>query len=131
MQASKEDRSLGELFSELSRETTTLVRKEVDLAKTELTAKATEVGKDVGFLAVGGAIAYAGLLVILAALAIFLGDVLDNYGLGALIVGLIVAAIGAYLVNKGLNDLKQANLKPEQTIESLKEDKEWIQQQTK
>jgi hypothetical protein len=131
MQASKEDRSLGELFSELSRETTTLVRQEVELAKTELSAKATEVGKDIGFLAVGGAIAYAGLLVILAALAIFLGDVLDNYGLGALIVGLIVAAIGAFLVNKGLNDLKQANLKPEQTIESLKEDKEWIQQQTK
>lgn len=131
MQASKEDRSLGELFSDLSRETTTLVRKEVDLAKTELTAKATEVGKDIGFLAVGGAIAYAGLLVILAALAIFLGDALNNYGLGALIVGLIVAAIGGFLVNKGLNDLKEANLKPEQTIESLKEDKEWIQQQTK
>lgn len=131
MQGSKEDRSLGELFSDLSRETSNLVRQEVELAKTELSAKATEVGKDIGFLAVGGAIAYAGLLVILGGIAILLGDLLNNYWLGALIVGIVVAAIGGFLVNKGLNDLKQANLKPEQTIESLKEDKEWIQQQTK
>lgn len=131
MQGSKEDRSLGELFSDLSRETSNLVRQEVELAKTELSAKAAEVGKDIGFLAVGGAIAYAGLLVILGGIAILLGDLLNNYWLGALIVGIVVAAIGGFLVNKGLNDLKQANLKPEQTIESLKEDKEWIQQQTK
>jgi len=131
MQASKEDRSLGELFAELSRETSTLVRQEVALARTELSAKASEVGKDVGFLAVGGAIAYAGLLAIIAAIIILLGDVIDNMWLSALIVGLVIAGIGYFLVQKGLNDLKQVDLKPTETIQSLKEDKEWVQEQTK
>ena len=57
---SKDDRSLGELFSELAQETSTLVRQEVQLAKTEMGQKASRVGKDVGFLAAGGAVAYAG-----------------------------------------------------------------------
>jgi xanthine/uracil permease len=125
------DRSLGELFSELSRETSTLVRQEVALAKTELTAKASQVGKDVAFLAAGGAIAYAGLLAIIAGIVILIGNQIDNYWLPALIVGLIIAGIGYYLVQKGLSDLKNANLAPEQTIESLKENKEWVQEQTK
>ncbi len=125
------DRSLGELFSELSRETSTLVRQEVALAKTELTAKASQVGKDVGFLAAGGAVAYAGLLAIIAGIIILIGDLIDNMWLSALIVGLIIAGIGYYLVQKGLSDLKNANLAPEQTIESLKENKEWVQEQTK
>lgn len=125
------DRSLGELFSELSRETSTLVRQEVALAKTELTAKATQVGKDVGFLAAGGAVAYAGLLAIIAGIIILIGDLINNMWLSALIVGLIIAGIGYYLVQKGLSDLKNANLAPEQTIESVKETKEWVQEQTK
>lgn len=131
MQASKEDRSLGELFAELSRETSTLVRQEVALARTELTAKASQVGRDVGFLAMGGAVAYAGLLAIIAGIIILIGDLIDNMWLSALIVGLIIAGIGYYLVQKGLSDLKNANLAPEQTIESLKENKEWVQEQTK
>lgn len=125
------DRSLGELFSELSRETSTLVRQEVALARTELTAKASQVGRDVGFLAAGGAVAYAGLLAIIAGIIILIGDLIDNMWLSALIVGLIIAGIGYYLVQKGLSDLKNANLAPEQTIESLKENKEWVQEQTK
>ncbi len=125
------DRSLGELFSELSRETSTLVRQEVALAKTELTAKASQVGRDVGFLAAGGAVAYAGLLAIIAGIIILIGDLINNTWLSALIVGLIIAGIGYYLVQKGLSDLKNANLAPEQTIESLKENKEWVQEQTK
>lgn len=125
------DRSLGELFSELSRETSTLVRQEVALARTELTAKASQVGRDVGFLAMGGAVAYAGLLAIIAGIIILIGDLINNMWLSALIVGLIIAGIGYYLVQKGLSDLKNANLAPEQTIESLKENKEWVQEQTK
>ncbi len=76
MQTSRDDRSLGELFKDLSHETSTLVRQEVALAKTELTQTATEVGKDVAFLAVGGAVAYAGLLAILAAIILALALVL-------------------------------------------------------
>ncbi|MDQ4074611.1 MAG: phage holin family protein, partial [Chloroflexota bacterium] len=124
-----EERSLGELFSELSREATTLVRQEVRLAKMELSDVATQVGKNVGYLAVGGAIAYAGFLALLAALIVGLALWLNSLWLSALIVGLIVAAIGAYLAYQGYNNLKQIQYVPDETVESLKEDKEWLQKQ--
>jgi len=130
MANSSNDRSLGELLGDLSRETTTLVRQEVQLAKTEMSEKMTEVGKNVGSLAVGGAVAYAGLLFILAAVAIGLARVMQPW-LSFLIVGLVVAGIGFFLVQKGLSALRQANLVPQKTIETLKEDKEWAQQQVK
>jgi hypothetical protein len=128
MQQSKEDRSLGDLFSELSRETSTLIRQEVALAKSEMTDKATTVGKNVGFLAVGGAVAYAGFLVLLGALVIILALFLP-WWLSALIVGFVVAAVGYALVQKGLSTLKQVDMAPRETIDSLKEDKEWAKRQ--
>jgi xanthine/uracil permease len=127
---SSNERSLGELFAELSRKTTLLVRKELELAKTEMTEKATEAGKNIGFLVIGGAVLYTGLLFILAAIAILLADVVPDW-LAAFIVGLVVAVIGLVLVQKGRAALKQITLKPEKTIETLKEDKEWVQEQVK
>jgi hypothetical protein len=125
----RDDRSIGELFAELSQETTTLVRQEVQLAKTEMSQKASRVGKDVGFLAAGGAVAYAGLLAILAGVIVLLGQVIPMW-LSALLVGIVVAAVGYFLVRKGLDALKQENLAPQETIETLKEDKEWAKDQT-
>ena len=69
----KEERSLGELFSELAGETATLVRKEVQLAKVELGQKAAQVGKEVAFIGLGGAVAYAGFLAVLAAVILLVG----------------------------------------------------------
>ena len=125
----RDDRSLGELFSELSQETTTLIRQEVNLAKTEMSQKASRVGKDVGFLAAGGAVAYAGLLAIIAGVIALLALVIPLW-LSALLVGLVVAAIGYFLVRKGLDALKQEGLAPRQTIETLKEHKEWAKDHT-
>ena len=125
----RDDRSLGELFSELSQETTTLIRQEVNLAKTEMSQKASRVGKDVGFMAAGGAVAYAGLLAIVAGVIALLGLVIPLW-LSALLVGLVVAAIGYFLVKRGLDALKQEDLAPRETIETLKEDKEWAKEQT-
>jgi Flp pilus assembly protein TadB len=129
MQGRGDDRSLGELFSELSQETTTLIRQEVNLAKTEMSQKASRVGKDVGFLAAGGAVAYAGLLAIIAGVIALLALVIPLW-LSALLVGLVVAAIGYFLVKRGLDALKQEDLAPRETIETLKEDKEWAKDQT-
>ena len=122
MQTSREDRSLGDLFAGLSRETTTLVRQEVTLAKTELTQKATEVGKDVGFLAVGGAVAYAGALALIAAVILVLVALGLPAWLAALLVGLVVAGGGYLLVQRGLSALKRVDLAPRQTVETLKDD---------
>jgi hypothetical protein len=127
--AGKEDRSLGELFSELSRETTTLVRQEVDLAKTELTHKAAEIGKDVGFLAAGALVAYAGFLTLIAMVVIALGQIGVAWWLSALIVGAVVLAAGGLLVKTGLTALKNEGVAPKQTIETLQEDAQWAKNQ--
>ena len=128
-QQNKDERSLGELFADLARDTATLVSQEVTLAKTEMTAKATRVGKDIGFLAVGGMIAYAGLLAIIAGVILLLAANGVPLWVSALIVGLIVAGVGYFLVQRGLTALKREDLTPRQTIESLKEDTQWAKEQ--
>jgi xanthine/uracil permease len=128
MQRQEDNRSLGELFSELANETTMLVRQEIQLAKTEMTQKATQAGKDAGMIGAGGALAYAGLLALIAALIIGLGELIPLW-LSALIVGLVVVGIGYMLIQRGLTALKQIDPKPQQTIQSLQEDKEWVKEQ--
>jgi len=125
----KAERSLGELFSELARETSELVRQEVTLAKKELGQKVSHIGKDIGFLAAGGAVAYAGLLAIVAAIIALLAESGMAWWASALIVGLVVLAIGGFLVWNGLNALKREELAPRETIQTLQEDKEWAKEQ--
>ena len=130
MQHSTSEPSLGQLFAELSQQMTTLVRQEVALATTELGQKAARVGRDIGFLALGGAVAYAGLLAIVAALILLLAALVPGW-LAALIVGVVVGAIGYVLVQKGLAALKREDLAPRQTIDTLKEDIAWAKDQTR
>lgn len=127
----RDDRSLGELFSELSNETTTLVREEINLAKAELTEKATEVGKDVGFLAVGGAVLYAGLLAFIAACIIALNLIVHLWWLSAAIIAIVVVGIGYFLVRRGLDALRQTSLAPTRTIDTLKGDAAMLKEQTR
>jgi xanthine/uracil permease len=93
-----------------------------------MSEKASLAGKRVGFIAAGGFIAYAGFLALLAALILGLAEFMAGW-LAALIVGLIVAAVGYFLLQKGLNDLKNLNPAPEKTIKSVKEDGQWLKQQ--
>jgi xanthine/uracil permease len=125
----RDERSLGDLFSDLSRETTTLVRKEVQLAKAELTQSATEAARGIGMLVAGGAVAYAGLLFLLLAIVFGLIDAGWDPWVSALVVGLVVVAIGAVLVLRARESLKPANLAPQKTVETLKEDAEWAKEQ--
>jgi Flp pilus assembly protein TadB len=131
VQQSRDDnRSLGELFSELTRETSTLVRQEVNLAKTEMSHKASRAGKQVGVLAAGGAVAYAGLLAILAGVIVLLDNVMPLW-LSALLVGVVVAVVGYLLVRRALDALKREDFAPRETMETLKEDQQWAKDQTK
>jgi xanthine/uracil permease len=125
----RDERSLGDLFSDLSRETTTLVRQEVQLAKAELTQSATEAARGIGMLVAGGAVAYAGLLFLLLAIVFGLIEAGWDAWLSALVVGLVVVAIGAVLVLRARESLKPANLAPRRTVETLKEDQEWAKEQ--
>jgi tetrahydromethanopterin S-methyltransferase subunit G len=127
---SRDEHSLGELFSRLTNDITVLFRQEVALAKAELTQKAVHIGRDIGFLLGGAAVVYAGFLALLAALIIGLGQAGLTWWASALIVGIIVTAGGGFLVWKGLDNLQHEQLVPEQTLDSLKEDAAWAKTQT-
>jgi uncharacterized membrane protein YqjE len=123
-----EDESVGTLVGRLTTDASKLIRQELDLAKAELREEAKKAGKAAGML--GGA-ALAGLLV--AILASFtLVWLLDNImflWLAGLIVTLLWGILGAVLFSMGRKRLAEVNPKPEQTVETLKEDKEWVQAQ--
>lgn len=123
-----EERPLGELFSDLVNETSNLVRSEVALAKVEFTQKAAKVGRNVGSLVIGGAVAYAALLALVAATIMGLSYAMPGW-VAALIVGLIVAGVAWLLISKAITELKRTELKPQETVESLKEDAQWIKDQ--
>ena len=127
-QIMKEERSLGDLFSELAGETGTLIRQEVALAQVELTQKATKVGKNVGYLVVGGAVAYAAVLALLTALIIGLGTII-GYGFAALMVGIVVAVAAGIMIMSAINALKNVDITPRQSVESIKEDAQWLKDQ--
>jgi hypothetical protein len=128
MQSAPQERPLGELFKELAGETATLVRQEVQLATTELTAKATRAGKDVALIGAGGALAHAGLMILLGALVLALGTLIPLW-VAALLVGVVVVGAGYALVQRGLTALKQIDPAPKHTIQTLKEDKLWVKEQ--
>ena len=125
----RDERSLGDLFSDLSRETTTLVRQEVQLAKAELTQRHHRGGARHRDAGCGGAVAYAGLLFLLLAIVFGLIEAGWDAWLSALVVGLVVVAIGAILVLRARESLKPANLAPQKTVETLKEDAAWAKEQ--
>ena len=129
-QQKRDDRSIGELFAELSQKTTTLVRQEIQLAKVEMSQKASRVGKNVGFLVIGGVVAYTGVLALVATAIILLGQVIA-YWLSAAIIGVVITLIGVALVLKGANTLRQEEPTPRETVETLQEDKEWLKDQTR
>lgn len=127
---STENRPLGDLFGDLATDMSNLVRQEVTLAKVELAQKAKYLGRNVGYLVIGGAVAYAALLAIIAGIIMLLAKVVPDWG-SALIVGAVVGGIGWLLVGKAIMALQQADLTPHETVETLKEDATWMKQQIK
>jgi len=130
------DHSLASLIRELRDESTTLLRQEVALAKTEMAEKAAMIGRNSIYLAIGGLVAYAGLIFILVSVMrlIWLGllraGLTDSVAqwLAPAIVGLIVAGIGYGLIQKAKSTLSRESITPTKTIQSLKEDKQWTQE---
>jgi len=127
---SMDNRPLGDLFGDLATDMSNLVRQEVTLAKVEITQKAKYVGRNVGYLVIGGAVAYAALLAIIAGLVMLLAKVVPHWG-AALIVGAVVGGIGWLLIGKAMTALQQADLTPRETVETLKEDATWMKEQIK
>ena len=120
--------TLGELFSDLAQQTSTLIKQEATLVQTELTTKAVSAGKNIGFLAVGAFVGYAGALVLIAALVAGLASFMPMW-LSALIVGIVLAIASYFLVTSALTALKKTNWAPKESIESIKEDAKWLKSQ--
>lgn len=123
-----EPRPLGELFSELATETGVLVKKEVELAKSEMTSNLKTMAKDAVVIGVGLVFALAGALAMLAAVILILALVLPLW-LAALIVAVGSLGIGAALAIGGAVALKNTDPTPRQTIATLKENKQWLIEQ--
>ena len=125
------DRPVGELLKQLSQETTTLMRQELELAKAEMAQKGKQVGVGAGMFGSAGVSALLGLGALTAAAIAALDAAIDLW-LAALIVGLVWLAVAGGLALMGKSKIQQATpLVPEQTQESVKEDAEWAKTQAK
>lgn len=133
--------SLPELVKQLAEQTTTLIQQEiqlakvetkeaVDLAKAEMTDKAKEAGKGAGMLGAAGVLGLLAGIAFTAFLILVLATFLPDW-LAALIVTVLYAAIAAVLALRGKKQLQSIDPKPQQTIETVKEDIEWAKTQNK
>jgi uncharacterized membrane protein YqjE len=129
--AASAEPSLGELLTRLTTDTGDLVRQEVALVRAEVRQVGGTLARDGTRLGIALGLALAGALAITAFLVIAIGDLLNNYWLGALVVGLVLLGIGAVLAKSAIADVKKRGLTPAQTVASLKEDAAWAKQETR
>lgn len=128
----KSDKSLGALFSDLTRDVVDLVRQEIELARVEMSDKLADAQKALVAVAIGGAVALAGALVLLLAVVKGVEALLPPEvapWLAPLIVGLVVLAIGYVLLKGGTQKLNADTLMPRRTMESLRRDKMLVQEE--
>jgi hypothetical protein len=121
--------SFGDLLGELANNSAALVRDEIDLAKQAMREKVSVLRSGAVTIAVGGLLGLVALLTLAAAAVAGLAHVMDT-ALAALVVGVVLAAVGGSIAFIGIGRLKRTSLKPQQTIETLEEDKEWLKQLT-
>lgn len=124
-------RSIGALLRDLAEGSAMLVRGEVRLARIETGTAIAGVGKGTVFVATGAVLALLGSLSVLAGVVLLIGDQwlpADLYWVAALIVLLISGAIAAWFAKRGMALLSPSQLAPNETVTTLKEDKEWLKQ---
>jgi tetrahydromethanopterin S-methyltransferase subunit C len=130
-QTQLEDRPIGELMRQLSDQTTTLVRQEIELAKAEMTAKAKQLGMGAGAFGGAGLMGLYAVGAITACLILALSTAVAGW-LAALIVGVVYAAIAGVLALVGKKKTQAGGPPvPERAISSTKEDVEWAKTRAK
>ncbi len=130
MDSSRPERSLGDLFADLSQQTSLLIRQEVLLAKSELSQKATQAGRGGAMLGAGGLVANAALLTMVAAVVLLLITLGVAAWLAAGLTALLLAGAGYAMVRSGLTTLRQP-MAPVETIDSIKETAQWLKNETR
>jgi uncharacterized membrane protein YqjE len=128
MGAAGEQESVGELISGLIKDLQELVRGEIRLARTELREDAMTAGRGVAMIAAGALVGVTGFIFLMLGVTYLLNKSLEMW-LSAAIVGAVLAVIAAICFSVGKSRLSASNFTPEQTIDTLKEDREWAKQQ--
>lgn len=119
------DASIGTLLKELAHEVPSLLKKEVELGKTEMRENLQATKAGVAAVSTGGAVTLAGLVVVLMALVYGLANVMDLW-LAALLVGGAAMLIGFSMINAGKKKFETQSLRPDRTVDSLRKDKNAI-----
>jgi uncharacterized membrane protein YqjE len=122
-----EHKSFGELLRQLSSDSIALLRGEMDLAKQEMREKVKTLLSGLMALAVGALIAQVALITLCAAAVIKLAE-FTGFGISALIVGAGLSLVAVIVTLAGLRQIRRTNFKPEKTIQSLKDGKEWLKE---
>lgn len=123
------ERPIGELLKQLSEQTATLVRQELNLAKAELTESGKKAGLGVGLFGAAGVVGFLTLATMTATVILIL-DIWLPAWLAALVVTIVYAATAAVLGLQGKEKVQQATPPAEQTVETVKEDIEWAKHPT-
>lgn len=134
-QDTTQSNSIPGLLRELRDETTTLLRQEVKLAKAEMKEHVSRATHHAVHIAIGAFVAYAGIIVLLIGIGQLIGALLVRAGVdpnvavwaSPTVVGLAVALIGWIMLAKAKHAIAHDDLAPRQTIETLRENKEWAQ----
>ena len=123
------ERPIGDLLKQLSQETTTLVRQELELEKAEVTEKGKQAGKGAGMFGAAGIVGFLALGALTAFFIMLLDGAVPNWA-AALIVAAVYAAIAGVLALSGKKNVQEATPPAPQTVETVKEDVQWAKTQT-
>ncbi len=124
----EDEPGLSELLSRLSNQAMHLFRQEIQLAQAEMTQKATRAGRNAAIIGVGAVFAMGAFYALVAAVILLLSRYIETW-LAALLVGAALAVVGGLLAKYGIDQLRAIDPAPRQTIESVRESKEWLTEQ--
>jgi hypothetical protein len=124
------ERSAAEVLKDIVGNLQEIIRSEVRLARAEIREESGEMARAGAVLAAGALLGFYALFFLFLALVYMLTTVISPAA-SALVVGAALAAVAGVLVSKGRGRLKQVSAKPEKTIETVKENIEWLKGQTR
>ena len=125
------ERSLGELFSDLSQQTSELIRQEMRLAKAELSDKLSDVGRNAALIGASVAFALAAVIAVAAAIGLLMVKFGLEPWLAAVLTAVAMAGTAFVLAQSGLTALRKKSIAPVETMQSLKETTQWLKNGTR
>lgn len=131
MDVPRMDRSLGELFSDLSQQTAELIKQEMRLAKAELSENLSDVGRHAAMIAVAAAFGLAALMAVTAGVVLLLIELGLIPWLAAVITAAIMGLVAFLLAQSGIAALRNKSIAPVETMHSLKETTQWLKNGTR